>query len=62
MDLASYQALYKDNDTALGWGAIDRALEDLYPNQRPKHYVTAIKYLLGGPEPMLVTVLSRDEI
>lgn len=27
MDLASYQALYKDNDAAPGWDAIDRALE-----------------------------------
>ncbi len=52
MDLASYQALYKDNDAAPGWDAIDRALEGLYPNQRPKHYGTAIKYLLGGPDPI----------
>lgn len=62
MDLASYQALYKDNDTAPGWDAIDRALEDLYPNQRPKHYGTAIKYMLGGPDPIDgISVYSAGE-
>lgn len=35
MDLASYQALYKDNDAAPGWDAIDRALEWLIAFKLP---------------------------
>lgn len=35
-----------------GWDAIDAAARALYGNQEPKHYGTAIPYMLGGPDPL----------
>ena len=40
------------SDDAVGWLAIDKALDNLYPNQEPKHYGTIVKYMLGGKEPL----------
>ncbi|MBP6091929.1 MAG: suppressor of fused domain protein [Crocinitomicaceae bacterium] len=39
-------------DDAVGWLAIDKEFERLYPNQKPKHYGTVIKYMVGGEEPL----------
>lgn len=35
-----------------GWDAIDHAMRQLYGEQEPKHYGTAIPYMLGGPDPL----------
>lgn len=35
-----------------GWDAIDKAMEELYGEQEPKHYGTSIPYMLGGPDPL----------
>ncbi|WP_342512338.1 suppressor of fused domain protein [Sporosarcina sp. FSL K6-1522] len=35
-----------------GWDAIEEALTKLYGEQEPKHYGTAISYMLGGPDPL----------
>lgn len=35
-----------------GWDAIDHAMQQLYGEQEPKHYGTAIPYMLGGPDPL----------
>lgn len=35
-----------------GWDAIEGALTKLYGEQEPKHYGTAISYMLGGPDPL----------
>ncbi|MGN7414039.1 suppressor of fused domain protein [Paenibacillus sp. SAF-068] len=35
-----------------GWDAIDKAIEELYGEQEPKHYGTSIPYMLGGPDPL----------
>ncbi|MGQ8872660.1 suppressor of fused domain protein [Paenibacillus sp. TSA_86.1] len=35
-----------------GWDAIDQAMRQLYGEQEPKHYGTAIPYMLGGPDPL----------
>lgn len=35
-----------------GWDAIDQAMQQLYGEQEPKHYGTAIPYMLGGPDPL----------
>ena len=37
---------------APGWDAIDAALAPLYGKQEPRHWGTAIKYALGGPDPL----------
>jgi suppressor of fused len=40
------------NHNAPGWDAIDGALVGLYPDQKPKHYGTVLKWRLGGTEPL----------
>jgi len=52
MNLEEYKSTYSSDDGAPGWDAIDTALDALYPNQEPKHYGTAIKHMLGGPDPI----------
>lgn len=38
---------------ARGWDAITEAFEKLYPGQEnPRHYATAIPWILGGPDPL----------
>ncbi|MNI16808.1 Suppressor of fused protein (SUFU) [compost metagenome] len=35
-----------------GWDAIEEAVRKLYGEQEPKHYGTAIPYMLGGQDPL----------
>ncbi|WP_339273995.1 suppressor of fused domain protein [Paenibacillus sp. FSL W8-0426] len=35
-----------------GWDAIEAACTEVYGAQEPKHYGTAIPYMLGGPDPL----------
>lgn len=51
MTKEEYKQLFSADD-AVGWLAIDKALDNLYPNQEPKHYGTIVKYMLGGKEPL----------
>jgi suppressor of fused len=37
---------------APGWDAITAALAKLYGDREPLHFGTAIKYALGGPDPI----------
>jgi len=46
-----YQRKFKE-DEAVGWLSIDELTEKLYPNQKPKHYGTLLKYSLGGEDPL----------
>ena len=39
-------------DDAVGWLAIDKEFERLYPNQEPQHYGAVIKYMWGGEKPL----------
>lgn len=53
MDLAEYRRRYEDQDDAApGWDAIDSRVEPVYPGQEPKHWGTALKHMLGGPDPL----------
>jgi hypothetical protein len=53
MDLETYRATYgSDDEAAPGWDAIDARLVQVYPDQEPKHWGTAIGYGLGGPDPL----------
>jgi hypothetical protein len=53
MELAEYKRLYGGrDDSAPGWDAIDGALKQVYGDQEPKHWGTAIKHMLGGPDPI----------
>lgn len=51
MTKEEYKQQFTEAD-AVGWLAIDKELEKLYPNQEPQHYGTVIKYMLGGDEPL----------
>jgi len=51
MTQEEYIKQYNEDD-APGWLAIDEALKALYPDQEPKHYASAIKYMMGGPDPL----------
>lgn len=54
----------KDNEEvqAIGWQAIDDALEKIYENQEPKHYGTMIPYFLGGNDPLEgISVYERKD-
>lgn len=51
-----------DSESAVGWGAIDGALERVYPGVESKHYGTMIKWAMGGPDPLDgVSVYQRDD-
>lgn len=52
MDLDEYRREYEGKDATPGWDAIDSRLHDVYPGQEPKHWGTAIKHMLGGPDPI----------
>ena len=53
MDLESYKKNFSGlNDPAPGWDAIDLRLREVYASQKPKHWGTIIKHMLGGPDPI----------
>ncbi|WP_458123603.1 suppressor of fused domain protein [Paenibacillus sp. Z3-2] len=46
-----------------GWDAIDKAIGDLYGEQEPRHYGTALPYMLGGPDPLDgISVYAVDKL
>ena len=47
MDVATYKKLFSEDD-AVGWEAMDKSLEALYPDQEPKHYAPNLPASLGG--------------
>jgi len=51
MTLEEYKQQFTEDD-AVGWLAIDKELERLYPNQEPVHYGTVLKFILGGEDPL----------
>ncbi len=55
MNVEEYRKKYfinEDEQEAVGWLCIDEVLEKLYPNQEPRHYVSAMSYMLGGEDPL----------
>jgi len=51
MTKAAYKQCFTEED-AVGWIAIDHQLDQLYPDQEPKHFGPIIKYMLGGEDPL----------
>lgn len=47
MDVATYKKLFSEDD-AVGWEAMDKSLEALYPHQEPEHYAPNLPASLGG--------------
>ncbi|MFT5128262.1 MAG: hypothetical protein ACI8W8_001871, partial [Rhodothermales bacterium] len=53
MQLHDYKRTYgEDDEAAPGWDAIDSRFKDVYGDQEPLHWGTAISYMLGGPDPL----------
>lgn len=54
----------EENDIqALGWDAITKEFERIYPDQtNPKHYGTLIKWSLGGKTLWMASVFMTAEI
>jgi len=46
---------------AIGWEAIDAALQPLYGEQEPLHYASALPYMLGGNDPLAGISVYRAE-
>lgn len=51
MTLEEYREHYSE-ESAVGWAAIDEALEKLYRGQEPVHYPAELPMRLGGKEPL----------
>ena len=61
MTLEDYKNHFTEDD-AVGWQAIDRELENLYPGQEPKHFAPALYYSLGGENPLDgLSIYESDE-
>jgi suppressor of fused len=41
-----------EEEQAVGWDAIDAALENIYKGKEPRHYAAVIPWMLGGPDPL----------
>ena len=53
MNIDQYKQLYSNIvDSAPGWKAIDRRLREVYGDQKPSHWGTIIKAMIGGPDPI----------
>ena len=42
----------ENSNQSPGWDAIDKALNDIYPEQEPKHYAPEVPVNLGGNDPL----------
>lgn len=51
MTKEAYKQQFSEDD-AVGWMAIDKELDQLYPEQEPKHFGPIVKYMLGGEDPL----------
>ena len=51
MTKEEYKRQFTEED-AVGWIAIDQEVDQLYPDQEPKHFGPIIKYMLGGEDPL----------
>jgi len=53
MDKATYKKIFTEED-AVGWIAIDKALENIYGDTEPKHYgpLCGIHFSVGGTDPI----------
>lgn len=52
MDLEEYKHTFSADDSAPGWHAIDKPLDEIYGDQNPKRWGTVISHMLGGPDPL----------
>jgi hypothetical protein len=46
-----YKTQFEEED-AVGWDAMDKAIVEIYPEQEPRHYGTVVRYIIGGEDPL----------
>lgn len=51
MTQKEYKNLFDEND-AVGWLEIDKVVEGIYGDQKPRHYAPPVHYMLGGEDPL----------
>ncbi len=51
MTIEEYKKQFNEED-AVGWLKIDNQLEKIYEQQKPQHYGSIVKYILGGEDPI----------
>lgn len=51
MTKKEYKELFEEDD-AVGWLAIDKKIDEIYPDQKPRHYAPPLHYILGGQDPI----------
>ncbi len=51
MTQKEYKNLFDEED-AVGWLEIDKVVEDIYGDQKPRHYAPPLHYMVGGEDPL----------
>ena len=51
MTQKEYKNLF-DEDDAVGWLEIDKVVESIYGDQKPRHYAPPLHYMVGGEDPL----------
>ena len=51
MTQKEYKNLF-DEDDAVGWLKIDKVVEGIYGDQKPRHYAPPLHYMVGGEDPL----------
>lgn len=51
MTQKEYKNLF-DEDDAVGWLEIDKIVEGIYGDQKPRHYAPPVHYMVGGEDPL----------
>lgn len=51
MKQKEYKNLF-DEDDAVGWLEIDKVVEGIYGDQKPRHYAPPVHYMVGGEDPL----------
>ncbi|TWW01159.1 suppressor of fused domain protein [Chitinophaga pinensis] len=60
MTKEEYSKLFTADD-AVGWLAIDKQLDSIYPEQEPRHYAPSLHFMVGGEDPIDGTSIYDSE-
>ncbi|ACU59243.1 suppressor of fused domain protein [Chitinophaga pinensis] len=60
MTKEEYSKLFTADD-AVGWLAIDKQLDSIYPGQEPRHYAPPLHFMVGGEDPIDGTSIYDSE-
>ncbi|SFN43417.1 Suppressor of fused protein (SUFU) [Chitinophaga sp. YR627] len=60
MTKEEYSKLFTADD-AVGWLAIDKQLDSIYPGREPRHYAPPLHFMVGGEDPIDGTSIYDSE-